>query len=133
MIPYTCPGPLRTFATVLAVTVGVHAWATVVGLGVSDGMVVAVNVGVAVSVTPIGTSVGGAPPGKLQASIATVMKKTDNKIFLFFASIVFSSERINFHIIGGICGNSTPPFLPFCDQHFCPHANTCICVSYCPQ
>jgi hypothetical protein len=93
IIPYTCPGPLRTFATVLVVTVGVHTATTVTGLGVSDGMTVAVNVRVAVSV-PTACSVAGAPPGRLQASTASAMKKSDKIMFLLFASIRYSSERL---------------------------------------
>jgi hypothetical protein len=91
IISYTCPGPLRTFATVLVVTVGLHASATTVavevwvGVEVSDA--VGVNVEVAVSV-PVGASVaGGVPPGKLQASTARMMQVTDSKIFLFFLNI----------------------------------------------
>jgi len=93
IMPYACPGPLRTFATVLVVTMGAHASATVVGLGVSDARIIAVTVGVTVSV-PIDSSVAGAPPGRLQASVARVMKNMDKIMFLFFASIRFSSKRL---------------------------------------
>jgi hypothetical protein len=72
---------------------GAHASATVVGLGVSDAMIVAVTVEVIVSVS-VGSSVAGAPPGRLQASIARVMKNMDKIMFLFFASIRFSSKRL---------------------------------------
>jgi hypothetical protein len=87
MMSYTCPGPLRTFASVLVVTVGLHASTTtvVVGVGVSDA--VGVNVGVAVFV-PVGTTVvGGAPPGRLQASTARMMQATDRKFLMFFLNI----------------------------------------------
>jgi hypothetical protein len=84
MISYTCPGPLRTFATVLVVTVGLHASTTTVSVGVGVSDAVGVNVGVAVSV-PVGTSVaGGAPPGRLQASTARMIQATDSRILLFF-------------------------------------------------
>lgn len=91
IVAYTCPGPLRTFTTVFVVTVGLQAstGTVAVGLGVSEGM--GVNVSVLSTVT---ASVGGAPPGRLQASTARVMKTTENKIFLFFASIKFSSGKL---------------------------------------
>jgi hypothetical protein len=66
----------------------------VVGLGVSDGMLVAVNVAVTVPVSIDSSVAGGAPPGRLQASTARVRKNTDKIIFLFFASIRFSSKRL---------------------------------------
>jgi hypothetical protein len=87
MMSYTCPGPLRTFASVLVVTVGLHASTTtvVVGVGVSDA--VGVNVGVVVFV-PVGTMVaGGAPPGRLQAITARILQATDSKILMFFVNI----------------------------------------------
>jgi hypothetical protein len=97
---YTCPGPLRMFATTEVVTVGLHA--SVVGEGVSEktgAMEVNVAVGVAVSFS-VALWVGGAPPGILQASAASVMKKIDSIIFLVFIDImIFSSRRFKYHYI----------------------------------
>lgn len=93
MTPYTCPGPLRTFATVLVVTVGLHE--VLVGLGVSDA--VAVNMGVSVAVSAgdtvsvnlnVGTSVAGVPlPGRLQLITASQMARIEkNCLFLSMVS-----------------------------------------------
>jgi hypothetical protein len=79
----------------LVVTLGRHAVAVIVGLGVS--VTVTVNVGVAVSTAVfVGTAVGGAPPGMLQASAARAMKKTDRIMFLRLASIRFSSKSLTY-------------------------------------
>jgi len=74
---------------VFVVTVGVQASTlSAVGLGVSDTGAMPVNVGEGVSVSFVADgSVGDAPPGRLQASAARLMKSTDNKTFLFLASI----------------------------------------------
>jgi hypothetical protein len=76
-------------AFVFVVTVGEQASAlSAVGLGVSDAGATLVKVGEGVSESSaVGDSVEGAPPGKLQASAARLMKSTDNKTFLFLASI----------------------------------------------
>jgi hypothetical protein len=78
-------------AFVFVVTLGRQAstLSTVgVGVGVSETDALPVNVGVGVSVSIVdGGSVAAAPDGRLQASAARLMKSTDNKTFLFLASI----------------------------------------------
>jgi hypothetical protein len=88
MMLYTSPGPLRTFAAVLVVTMGLHTVG--VGLGVSDavtvimGVTVSVNVGGgAVSITvAVGASVVAAPLGRLQLTIAVQMARIEKKTLL---------------------------------------------------
>jgi hypothetical protein len=59
------------------------------------------------------------------------MKTTDTRIFLFFAGIK-SPPEIDTCIIGCLGRSSTPPFIPFCDQHFYTDAHACICIGDCP-
>jgi hypothetical protein len=88
MMLYISPGPLRTFAAVLVVTMGLHTVGE--GLGVSDavtvimGVTVSVNVGGgAVSITvAVGASVVTAPLGRLQLTIAVQMARIEKKTLL---------------------------------------------------
>ncbi len=86
--PYTCPGPLRTFASVVVVIVGVQATSVAVGVEVGVDVEVAVSLasGVAVAV--------GVPPGRLQASIASVINKSAKEMFLFFIDKVLLQENM---------------------------------------
>ena len=90
MTLYTCPGPLRTFAFVLVVIVGLHE--VTVGLGVSDAVTVKTGVAVSVGVEAedgvsvreavVGTSSDGAPVGRLQLMIARQMVRIESKALL---------------------------------------------------
>lgn len=120
MMAYTCPGPLRTFATVLVVILGVQATTVAVGVSVDKGVGDGVSVNVGASV--------GALPGMLQASTASVMNKRDKTIFLFFMGKKILLQEIVCMIIDGRVEKSNQPFFPYRDQHFYPHAHLCICI-----
>jgi len=103
MTLYTCPGPLRTFAFVLEVTMGLHgvgvgvgvrvcvsdAVAVKIGVGVSVGVKVGVGDEVSVSGTVVGVSLAGTPLGRLQLMTASQMARIAESSLCLFMILSF--------------------------------------------